>query len=306
MNTALRHLQNTVDLISTGCPERHTMRLFQIGLYSWLLAKTVLLLPAATSLWGPHSYIQLLDPNSSPLAVPFTLLHRPEVANYFWLFIACQIGCLAAGLGGICPRLTALGIFFFTKNLNSRAWATQNGGDNLIEILLLFSLFMHPSRHQNSLRGIVANVSSNVVFWAAQCQLAIVYAVSGLSKTQGTLWQHGTALYYVLQVDEYTHPLGRAIAHHDWLVTLGSFGTMAFMLSFPCLIWFRNARPALIAVGCFLHLQIAILMGLPDFATAMMVGYLLFIPDEVSQRFLDQTPLINSYLTPIKNHPATT
>jgi predicted DCC family thiol-disulfide oxidoreductase YuxK len=112
-------------------------------------------------------------------------------------------------------------------------------------------------------------------------QLSLVYLSTGFYKTMGELWQQGTALYYILRVDEFSLP-GRAevVYRSTPLVVLGTYGTVVFELMFlPCLAN-RWTRYAVIATGVVFHAAIAYLMGLVTFAWSMLSLYPLLVTDD--------------------------
>ncbi|MDR7556104.1 MAG: DCC1-like thiol-disulfide oxidoreductase family protein [Armatimonadota bacterium] len=112
-------------------------------------------------------------------------------------------------------------------------------------------------------------------------QLSLVYLSTGFYKTMGELWQQGTALYYILRVDEFSLP-GRAevVYRSTPLVVLGTYGTVVFELMFlPCLAN-RWTRYAVLATGVAFHAAIAYLMGLVTFAWSMLSLYPLLVTDD--------------------------
>jgi hypothetical protein len=52
--------------------------------------------------------------------------------------------------------------------------------------------------------------------------------------------------------------------------------TIGFELAFPVLVWFRATRKWILITGIVFHLTIAVMLGLPEFATVMIVSYTLF------------------------------
>ena len=65
-----------------------------------------------------------------------------------------------------------------------------------------------------------------------------------------------------------------------------AWGTLAFEVAFPLLIWFRPLRPYLLIGGIAFHAGIDILMQIPLLSAMMMLTYLLFIPDDVAERWV--------------------
>jgi hypothetical protein len=265
--------------------------LFRNAVYAWLFVQTAMLIPTASYFWGRSAYIlHPPNPGASLVEWALNLLSGAELAEYYPLFIAGQMASLAIGLTGRLPRVSAILVFWFTKNLNAHAWVILNGGHNLIEVMLLYIIIMGggPGKHHpGCLVGRLDVTSKNFALLAAQLQIALVYCVSGTAKISGHLWQHGVALYYVLNTPEYSSSIAKRIASSDMLVTAGSYGTIVFMLSFPALVWFGKSRLVVLCVGVLLHLGIAFVMGLMDFGFAMIACYAVFIPERYAAHTLE-------------------
>ena len=115
----------------------------------------------------------------------------------------------------------------------------------------------------------------------------MMYLISGLSKVGGELWQNGTALYYTLQVDEYTHPFAKdLVSRYPILTVLGSYTTLLYQVMFPWLVWNKRVRPWLLSIGSCIHLQISLVMGLFMFGFAIAVAYLSFSNEKFAEKVL--------------------
>jgi hypothetical protein len=116
---------------------------------------------------------------------------------------------------------------------------------------------------------------------AATAQLAIVY-LAGLAHKRGPTWRDGSAVYYALQLDEYTTPLGRWIGDRPAWSPMLTYGTLALELVAPLLLfvpWRRSAaRVAAVATGIALHAGMLALMRLDLFPWIMFACWVLFLP----------------------------
>ncbi len=68
--------------------------------------------------------------------------------------------------------------------------------------LLLTGLYGALKPKPETLWQRVLGIVHNLGLLAIVTQLCIVYMTAGLMKVQGEMWRDGTALYYILQVDE--------------------------------------------------------------------------------------------------------
>lgn len=268
----------------------NTVRLFRRVIYCWYFLSAVLLLPAAGELWGPQS---LIPRNPWPEISVLNLLDLPAVRPYYAFFIGAHLALLVLGMTCLWPRTIALLIYVTAMNLNNRAWVTLDGGDNLMQLMLIYLIVMDPSPSGHVRRpGMLTyanNALTNAAFLIARLQVVAVYLVAGLGKVDGELWQNGTALYYTLSVDDFTLPVVQMmVAQFPILSVAGTYATLAYQVSFPWLIWNRRVRPYLMAFGTFLHLQIALVMGLFSFGLAVMASYAIFFTDARSEKVFER------------------
>lgn len=280
----------------------HTVRLFRRALYLWCLLDTVLLAPSASQFWAPGNLIAA-QPVPHGVTGVLYLLSIPSIGRFYPLFVAGQLVLLVAGLTCVWPRTIALLIYVVTMNLNNRAWAILDGGDNLIQLMLFYMIFMDPSLPSDERRegvfSYASNALTNVAFLMARLQVVAVYVVAGLGKVSGSLWQNGTALYYTLSVDDFSTPFVRGVvAHYPFISVIGSYVTLGYQLAFPWLIWNRRVRPWLMSLGTFIHLQISLVMGLFSFGLAVMTSYVVFFTDARSADILSRAASLRSILTP--------
>ncbi len=106
-------------------------------------------------------------------------------------------------------------------------------------------------------------------------------------ESRGVLWQNGTAIYYTLQVDEYTHPVAKdLVSRYAILTVLGSYITLLYQVMFPWLVWNKKVRPWLLTVGSCIHMQISFVMGLFMFGFAIAVAYLSFASEKFAEKIL--------------------
>ncbi len=189
-------------------------------------------------------------------------------------------------------------------------------GDNILRVGLFILMFMHTTeywsldaRRRRKTRaaqvarhaGGAANVRAVVVnLWRSQpllpkwlsngihniavamlaFQLTIIYISAGMFKTQGELWQHGTALYYPLQLQEYKpFPfLTDLFTHFGVMVGIATYVVVFTQLFFPLLLIISTAtRRIAISLVLLFHLSIAVMMALPWFSLEMVAFDSIFV-----------------------------
>jgi len=123
--------------------------------------------------------------------------------------------------------------------------------------------------------------------WAGACirlmqiQMAALFFYSAVYKLHGDDWLNGDVLWVVFSHANFYSPILLSLfATHFWLVNVATYGTLLIEIAFPFLIWQRATRPYLLAAAIFLHLQIAIFMGMPYFSFVMIMGHMSFVRPE--------------------------
>jgi predicted DCC family thiol-disulfide oxidoreductase YuxK len=228
----------------------------------------------ALYLYGPHG---LGTGSTRPIlgAALGGLLDFPFASAPGTFLVMAVLGAAAlALLIGYRQRLAvgiALVSFFMIER---RLPDVGDGGDNVARLVLMYMLFALPIGTR-AVRGSLAVWLHNVAVLAIATQLCILYEVSGLMKTMGDKWQHGTAIYYISQVQWFSHPAFRAMFRQPAVATLATYTPIFLLIFFP-LAMLTHLRLPWIACGILFHLGIAFAMGLVTFAT-VMIGLELFM-----------------------------
>jgi antimicrobial peptide system SdpB family protein len=189
--------------------------------------------------------------------------------------------------------MTALN-YVFWWSLHRRFSVLWDGGDNVMQLVLVYSLFADLGAHwsfdavRRRSRPVdpewarLRAIAHNVAMLAFALQISLVYGVAGLTKVQGETWRNGTALYYALRAGEFALPgYSEMIFHNSFLLTALAYCTVAFQVSFPFLLFMnRRTRTLMVLAGLTFHLGIAIFMGLITFATFLIAVDLSLIDDD--------------------------
>jgi hypothetical protein len=163
------------------------------------------------------------------------------------------------------------------------------GGDVLLKLLLFWSLFLPlgaiwsiDARRQKAsprLRPLTAQLAP----WAFTFQIILVYWSAALLKFDPLWTQNGNALFYALNIEHFTTPLGLYLRQFPDLLRVLTFATLGLEFIGPCLLLipFHRDLLRLIAVLLFLGFH---LIGMPAllriglFPWVCAVAWLPFIP----------------------------
>ncbi len=214
---------------------------------------------------------------------------------------------------GIFSRLNAFIVYLIMLSLDSRNHFVLNTG---IKIMIIMTLFLVVSRCGEALsfkRLFRIWRKENPEFGPAkdgsifgqrlmQVQMALVYWSAAACKLHGAAWIDGTAVYYAVhltQFQRFTAPFLDQI----WVSRVLSWGTLAFELSFPFLVWIKEFRYPLLLAGVLFHTGLDWAMVIPLFQLVMLSGYICFIDaadfrkakagiQGLSRRFIKTSPLV--------------
>lgn len=181
-------------------------------------------------------------------------------------------------------------LFVMIMSFERRNPWISNSGDGLIRILSLYlalspcgaALSLDQRRHFGS-------------FWSAQdtkvwplrlmqVQISIIYIATVVAKLHGDTWQHGSAVSYILRLDDML-----ILRAPGWMTTsplIGNaltWGTLLIEFGVGVFVWNKRWRTKVLLAGVFLHVTILVTMVVGFFSLAMFVLYLSFVPWERSR-----------------------
>ncbi|EPY08904.1 membrane protein / vitamin k-dependent gamma-carboxylase [Paenibacillus alvei TS-15] len=242
----------------------------------------------------------LFGPNGAYTKTPaFSLFHVSDPLIFDVLYHSAILAalCFTIGFGG---RFMTLINFLFFWSWTSVSILIGDGGDNLLRVmfpyLLLTDLYGKLKPNTTTLTTKILSTLHNFGLAAIIVQLCFVYLTAGLMKVQGGMWLDGTALYYILQVDEFSNPfLSGLIINSPGLSVIGSYATVFFQLGFPFLILHPRIKPFVIGMSILLHLGIWLFMNLPSFSWVMIAFELPFLSDAEYQKMISylKSPLVS-------------
>lgn len=231
------------------------------------------------SLAGTRSF-SLYAVSRDPLAFE-VIFHLGIVVTALWV------------LGWRTRLLTPL-TYVFLWSLHERASFLLDGGDNVLQIVLFYAIFadvgayfswdanrLRAARQRGGAQRQVFAMLHSAALLAFALQLCLVYGVAGLYKVQGELWQSGTAMYYVMRVNEFTWPGYSEYIYLNVPLTIAlTYLTVAFQVSFPFMLFLnRWTRRLALLAGFSFHLGIGVFMGLVTFSALMISVELALIAD---------------------------
>jgi antimicrobial peptide system SdpB family protein len=225
----------------------------------------------------------------------FSLYALSSSSTYFELIFHLGIVFTLLWTVGWKTRLTGVLALVFRYSLYTRNTFIANGGDNLSVIVMIFLAVADTGAYfsvdawqnknsetkpsQSSVGKQVLALLHNTALLAVVLQLCVMYTVAGLHKASGPMWQSGTALYYILRVEEFSAPFAYLIYRNEYLLLLLAYSTICFQLGFAMSLHTRYTRYLWLLGGIGFHLGIATFMGLVTFSIFMVAAYPILITD---------------------------
>ena len=181
--------------------------------------------------------------------------------------------------------VTTILFFWLTFNLYVVYLPFVNGADYVLFMLALWCIPMSTRpAFKSETASALQKACYNAALILAKLQIVFIYLVSGWDKLMSKSWRSGEAFDYITHLKILYDPFLSSALENPLLQFILSWATILFELVFAVLIWFDKTRIPILIVGLFFHLFIWIVMSLPDFASIMMVSYILFLKDTDYQR----------------------
>ena len=215
----------------------------------------------------------LSSPPSSPI-LAFLRIDLNWFFAHFDFFYGLYVLLIFLFLFGIGKRFTAFALFVFLQIIHDLMWITSNGGDNLMEFVVLYFIFvdsyskfsLKPLRYKTENAARFSNLLSNLAGYSICVHLCLVYLMSAAHKICSDEWFHGVGIYYSLVSERFRGtPWNISLVQNGAFVTFSNYATILIELAFPFLIWFRKTKFAMIVLAVMLHLGIALFTMLYDF-----------------------------------------
>jgi hypothetical protein len=307
---------NEDDLQGSTCKERFAMRLRSLAqawnrfffrkqsptpialfriVYGLLVIATLLLLrPDWLSWYGTHAWVSLptmqtVEPGTRLNL--FTIIPQTDawIDSFFWIFLGSAILLMA----GFLTRANSVIVFLCLTSVHQRNLFITHGGDTFLRVAGFFLMFA-PAGAALSLdrliriwraeEGAIARPQRPWAQRMIQIELSLLYFAAFCSKAQSPAWLHGTALYYIYHLDSLKRFPVPAWLLGPTMLKLGSWSTLALEFSLGVLIWVKELRYILLALGLLLHLSLDYSLNIPLFQWDVLSAYVLFVdPADVSR-----------------------
>jgi hypothetical protein len=269
-----------------------------------IIANLILLYPDWLTWFGTRAWVSSQSMAKLEPGVRlnlFTVLPPEDrwVLGLFWVFLVWALLLTV----GFLTRISSVAVFLCLVSIHQRNLYILHGGDAFLRVAGFFLMFS-PAGAALSVDRLIrirkrkeSPALQPKPPWAQrmiQFELALLYFVTFCWKASGTPWVNGTALFYVAHLDELRHFPVPAFLQNGILLKLGSWLTLAAEFALAVLIWFRELRYPVLAMGVVFHLCLEYCLNIPLFQWEILSAYVLFIDPEdlerIRMRFVKHRP----------------
>jgi hypothetical protein len=267
------------------------IKLFRTILCILSIKNVILYLPYCNEFYGKDAiipydiYQTYIDNIGNPLLeFPFYIDGAPFV--FMIMLFALSIIYMLTG-----NSLSGLVLWWLLLIGRIRNPWISDGSDNVIAVMLpILCLCYTKTIIKTSVINTLNIICTTYLRIALMIQVSLIYFISFTYKMQGELWQNGTALYYIMRVNEFCAiPLNITLTQNHYFVIFATYFSLFFQICFAFLIWFRQTKWIVIFLGCIFHIGIWIFLKIDNFSWIMIATYAIFVTDK---EFLN----INNYL----------
>jgi len=274
--------------------------LFRIFFGLIVLVSFIDCLPSATALFGSDGVTSqaLVDSQQHGYRLGLFYLFSPSTVCVLGTTILLILASVTLTFGWH-TRLSAFIVWFLLLSFRNRNPYVWNCGDDLIQIVSLLILLgpsgmmysvdaWRKSKRTDNAGQAENKVESQCPPWAqrlVQIQLCVVYAVSFFCKS-GRTWHDGTAVYYAMHIRFFTHYFPPYLFNHLWTCQAISWLTLVVEFSLFTLIWIKQFRFFVLAVGVCMHLCMLLFMNLHVLELIILACYINFLDATAVERLV--------------------
>ncbi|MDY6766007.1 MAG: HTTM domain-containing protein [Candidatus Nanohaloarchaea archaeon] len=283
--------------------DTRSLAAFRIGLGLLLLVDLALRARDLTAFYTDNGVLPrtaLISQFGEPWQWSLHLVHGSAAAQAV-LFTAAGVAAVALTVG-YRTRLATVVSWLLLVSLHHRNPVVLNGGDDLLGLLLFWSMFLPLGARWavDSRSGASGDSVVSVATAALLLQPVMMYTVNAVMKMQGEAWLDGGALAAILSLEQFTVRLGPVLAQHRsvlmpflhvldllWVAMLAG---AALLVLLP-----RHLRTPLLGLYVGGHLFMAGIMRLGLFPFIAIVALLPFLPDTFWRRLPPRTAAVRRW-----------
>jgi hypothetical protein len=254
------------------------LSIFRIYIGLHIIKKLLFALPYLNLIYGNNSFV------TNTITEFYGTLDLTVLREYNRIFIYIILITAIFFMFGIGRYITSVVLFILMDILQRLNPYPLNGGDNLLKFILLYFTFCNCYQYfcfnnKTTIKPIEVFLT-NISSFCMTLHLCLVYFISAIHKIHSDVWFNGIATYYTLMHERFSATKWNStLAKNGVFVTISTYYTMFWELTFPFLVFITRFRNYYILGGIILHLGIYIFMMIHDFQILYIMIYGLFYTD---------------------------
>lgn len=235
--------------------------------------------------WSEHGFLPYeaskLVLASDAWTVFAWLPHTDAALWTCWGIAVTQAALLTAG---VFSRFQAASLFVWLYSFNNRNTMITDGEDTVFRLVVLCLVFLPAASDVWSFDAFLRKKRGKPAppprdGWALrimQLVMCIVLFSAGLEKLNGNMWWAGTAMYYIMHLDDFFghYPVPEFLRSSLTASRLLTWSALWIEVGTPILVWFKETRRIALVLIVLLHLGIDYMMNLFLFEWIMLAGWL--------------------------------
>jgi len=193
-----------------------------------------------------------------------------QALNFLGGIYICSLISLSMGLF---TRFSAFLAWILHLSFVSSAHFFTYGVDYFLTMLLFYTVIF-PVGKAYSIDNLIfkrKEINATPYVRVLQIHMCIVYFISGIAKAIGTNWWNGMSIWKSINRPIITNFDIHYLANFDWVYTLAGIFTIVVEVLYCVFMNFDKTRKIWLLLTCALHLSIAFILVLPNFAAVMIL-----------------------------------
>lgn len=218
----------------------------------------------------------------------------PNNLTTLYALISLKLVVILSFIVGFKTRVSTFLLIILILTFHQRNLVILNSADLLIRSFLLILLFSpcgnlysldaHFSRKKGKEKE---RTTTAWTYRLLQLQISCVYLSTTLAKTKGELWLDGSAVYYATRLEDLTRFWIPFILDSYFTIKVLTWSTLAIEFALGLLVWIKDLRKPIIALGILFHLGIEWSMSIPTFEVLMIISLPLMLGPYQIKFYLD-------------------
>ncbi len=283
---SLRRWLSSLDDWLHAPADPHQAALFRIAIGVLIFVNYVATVSFVDMWWSEQGFLPyrasrfVIDNHTWSL---FDWLHHTDTVLWTcWSLLVAQSVLLALG---VFTQFQAASLFVWLVTFNHRNGLIIDGEDIVFRLLVFFLIFIPAASDVWSVDAWLRKKLGRTALpvrdgWGVrlvQIEVCLVLWSAGVEKLQGGMWWNGTAMYYIMHLDDFSfhYPIPQFVQNSLLVSRVMTWASLWIEVGAPILIWFKETRRAALLVIVLLHLGIEYMMNLFLFEWIMLAGWMM-------------------------------